>query len=595
MAENQVDKQVQYVVDEFKRYSDHWASRFEKASKIYDKWLGKAEKRSYDWQNAVHKPLMLEGEQTLTPRIFTALFPIEAPVDVQVEGSSDPQAGIVIKGGIGHYFKVANVQGHMYPAVGQATLFGTGYAETGSWLVKRQWLKNDKDKWNYVIVETRPDAKFVSFFEIFPNPDKLYMWDGLPLIRRRFVDAEYLKRLAEDKTHKFDNLAKALKTQCPITKDSVVYGADGKPLQVRKRDQYEVLEYWGPWDESYKDDKGEAKTRNARPYWIMVVNREVKIRDIANPYNHQIPPFIKLKLFEDLMPNWFGVGIGEIGYSSQQRVNKIINQRLDNVDLCLNKQGVYDGNDTLLNTKQLQVSKPGKWHRVQDVDRSMKPWDFGDVTASSYNEEKIASDDFRQATGATVPLQPGEKEQQHRTAMGIQLLQGAAGMRFKPIIRMMERDGVQQTAQFFYSNLHQFMTKPQWIQLTGESGAKHPQGFMLRPEHLQAKVHFIPTGMSETLSKELEVGQLLRWKEITMSDRTVNRVPINRRLGELMGIRDLDKMIIEQPSPDMGEGALDQEMQETIRQRIQEGASPEMIKNELLGPPQRQSITTGGG
>lgn len=586
-----LDEMVDFVVEEFKRYENFHKPTFERAERIYNAWKGKPPKRDFDWQNAVHKPLMIEGEQTITPRLFSALFPDSAPIDCRVEGETPKEAGVIIKNAIGHYFRVANVQGHMYPTLGQTTLYGTGYAEAGSWLHRNGWIIDSETRERvYTNIEARPDMKFVSFFEMFPNPDKIYMWDGLPLIRRRYVDAETLKMMSENPRFSFKNLAEALKSRPKEQNATIDIVAGNAP-----RKHYEVLEYWGPWSDIYKEASGKETPRKAVPYWIIIVNRQVKIRAIPNPYNHQSPPFIKTKLFEDVKPNWFGVGIGEVGLSPQDRVNKLINQRLDNVDLVLNKQGLIDANDTQINVRSLQVSKPGKWHKVGDINTSLKPFEFQDVTTSAYQEEKLATDDFHKATGATVPLQPNEKSEQHRTAMGIQLLQGAAGERFKPILRMLELDGIQKIAEFFFSNLHQFMSKEQWIEVAGLKGQDMPIQFLLKPEHLQAKVKFMPTGISETLNKELQIGQLLRYKEITMNDPTVNRMEINKRIAELFGFKELEKLLIQQPPPNMTPGSLPPEMQEHIRQRIAEGASPEQVKGELLGPQPKMAATTGGG
>ena len=140
MAEElKINPMVDYATKEFEKYERHHAPRFAKAEKIYNAWIGKVPSKSYDWQNQVHVPLMIEAEQTLTPRIYTALFPNDAPVDVRVVGATDPYHGIILKHGLQHYFRVGNVQGHMLPAVSQATLFGTGYAEAGSWLTRRGW------------------------------------------------------------------------------------------------------------------------------------------------------------------------------------------------------------------------------------------------------------------------------------------------------------------------------------------------------------------------------------------------------------------------------------------------------------------------
>jgi len=111
------------------------------------------------------------------------------------------------------------------------------------------------------------------------------------------------------------------------------------------------------------------------------------VRGIPNPYNFQHPPYAKFTLFSESKPCWFGVGIGTVGKPTQERLNKIINQRLDNVDLVLNKQGFYNGNDPLINVKKLQVSAPGTWRKVSDTVSSVRWMDTPDVTASAYRKK----------------------------------------------------------------------------------------------------------------------------------------------------------------------------------------------------------------
>lgn len=569
------DPMVEYVVKEFERYEKFHADRFEKDRKTYRQWKNEPPGRAYDWQNQVVVPLVVEAEQTITPRLFTALFPTDAPVDVHVEGDAPEDQGIRIKGIVQHHFRVSDVQGKALPMLTQTTLFGTGYTESGTWKLRKGWVYDtDTELRRYSVVESKPDCKFVNYFEMFPHPAKLEIGDGLPIIRRRFIDAEKLKSYIEDPRFKSQKLKEALDSEIIRTDEDKKNYTPGK-----KGEEYEVLEYWGPWDESYKEDT-EVKTRKAVPYWIIVVNRRVLLRGIPNPYNHQIEPYTKVKLFESPMPDWFGVGIGSIGTSTQERVNKIVNQRLDNVDLILNKQGCYNGNDTLINTKKLQVSKPGQWHKVSDTVTSLRWMDTPEVTASSYKEEEIAKQDYREATGATAHLMP-ESGSEHRTAMGIHLLQGAAGMRFRPVLRKMEIDFIQKLAMFFFSNLNQFMTSSEWVMITGKQGEVKP--IEITPEQLRAKVFFIPTGISETLNKEVQVGQLMRFKELTMDDPTVNRQEINRRLAELMGFKDVQRLLT--PMQQGGPAGLDPAMKQKIDQRRAEGATPEQIKAELLGPP----------
>jgi hypothetical protein len=574
------DVMVEYVVKEFERYHRHRRARFEKAKTFYEQWASNPPAPRESWQNAVSVPVMVEAEQTITPRLFTALFPTDAPIDVHVSGDAEEQQGLMIKSIIQHYFRVCDAQGEGLPALTQATLFGTGYIEGGSWLVKYGWIYNEQTETReYSLIESRPDAKFVDYFEIFPHPAKIKVSDPFPLIRRRYVGAETLKGLVDDERFESGKLKEALDSELVLSADL--------DYQPKKNEEYELLEYWGPWDESYKDENGEAKTRKAVPYWIMVVNRKVKIRAIPNPYNHQTAPFCKFKLFEDAKPSWDGIGIGQIGKATKDRLDKIVNQRLDNVDLVLNRQGFYNANDTNINTKKLQISKPGQWHKVSDTISSIRWMDTPDVTQSSYKEEELAKQDFREATGATAHLMP-EAGSEHRTAMGIQMLQGAAGMRFRPVLRKLEIDFIQQLAMFFFSNLKQFMTTPEWVIVTGKNGEQEP--IQITPQQLQAKVMFVPTGISETLNKEIQVSQLLRFKEITAKDPTINRAEINKRIAELMGFKDVSRLLTPPMQSGGAGGVLDEETKMKMKQRLAEGATPEQIKAEFMGPPPQEGM-----
>jgi len=381
---------VQYVVDEYEMYEKVHRSKMDVAKEIYTHWNNEKVPKGQDWQNQVPVPLMIEAEQTISPRIFAALFPTDTPIDVKVEGDTEAETGIKLKTLLANKFKAAGVQKESIPMLGQTTLYGTGYCEAGTWKVTRKWIDTPEQGRQYVITESRPDAKWVNFFEIYPHPAKMEIGDGLPLIRRRFIDEGLLKDLAGDK-YDFKNLKEALDSTSPVGESTKYLKPSGDEYyESFKKNEYEVLEYWGGWDESYKVGD-EIKKRKSVPYWIIVINRSILVRGIPNPYNHQMEPYCKTKLFTDLKPSWFGVGIGQAGLPSQSRANKIVNQRLNNVDLILNKQGVYNINDPAINLSKLKTTRPGQWNPVSDVNASIKWMDIPDVTSSSYEEEKIAN------------------------------------------------------------------------------------------------------------------------------------------------------------------------------------------------------------
>lgn len=581
------DPMVDFVVEEFQRYESALGDRMSKAEQIYKMWAVEPPTRDFSWQNAVRVPITFETEQTITPRIFSALFPNDAPLDMIIEDNSPVEQGLRVKALLQRDFRLANVQAAFYPTTSDCTLLGTGYGEA-SWLVKKNWMVGEggTDR-TYMISEMRNSCDYVSFFEMYPHPNKAEMEDGLGIIRRRFCDSEYLKTLAENPFFDFQSLAAALQTDSVTSKPSMLHGSDGKPI-MKKTDEYEILEYWGPYNQTLEKD-GKVTTKKSVPHWIIVVNRQIKVRGIPNPYNHQTPPYFKIKLFNDPKNRWFGVGTGVVGYPTQDRLDKIVNQRLDNVDLIINKQGCYNGNDPLINVRRLEESRPGRWHKVSDTQLSIKWMDVPDVTASSYQEEAIAKQDYREATGASDALIPSNSKDQHRTAQGMQLMQGAAGIRYKPILALMEKTGIQRIAQIFMENDRQFMSTPQWATLTAPDGIKQP--ILVSPLELNARIRFAPTGISETANKDIQIQQLLRFKELTAQDPTVNRAEINRRIAELFGFKDIDKMLA---PPERAVGSLTPDMQAQIRQRLAEGASPDQIKSELLGPKPMNQVATPG-
>jgi len=78
MAETPEEKEklhVDYLVGEFLKYENHHRARFKEAREIMDNWDCVPPPADEDWMNQVPSPATLEAEQTITPRMFTALFP----------------------------------------------------------------------------------------------------------------------------------------------------------------------------------------------------------------------------------------------------------------------------------------------------------------------------------------------------------------------------------------------------------------------------------------------------------------------------------------------------------------------------------------
>ena len=138
------DPMVVFVEKEFERFEKAHKDRFEEAKEIIEQWENKPPQKSYDWMNAVHVPITFASEQTITPRVFAAIFPTDTPIDVVVYGDqTTEEQGIKIKTALQHNFKQANVQNECLTPLTQNTLLGTGYVET-PYLYRKGWVIDPK-------------------------------------------------------------------------------------------------------------------------------------------------------------------------------------------------------------------------------------------------------------------------------------------------------------------------------------------------------------------------------------------------------------------------------------------------------------------
>ena len=87
---------------------------------------------------------------------------------------------------------------------------------------------------------------------------------------------------------------------------------------------------------------------------------------------------------------------------------------------------------------------------------------------------------------------------------------------------------------------------------------------------------------------------MLRFKELTVQDPTINRVEINKRIAEIMGFKDLDKLFVPK-APTYANIGMNPDSQQTIQQRLAEGATPQQIKLEMLGPRPQGGAPGGQG
>jgi hypothetical protein len=565
------------VWNQFIRSRDFYSDEHHNIEKWDKYWESSPDvvKVSEDWEERIHVPMTFDAEQVLTPRVHSVITATNPPFDVVGVEQQDEKSAIPIKHLIGHQFELSKFETKSIAYIRQAAIRGTTIAEV-FWHRKERYLTtNEMEEVDEVVedpitkkdivvattlqkmkrtkmttVKNHADFEVWSVLDAFPDPDAIDFDDDLPFIRRQKISIDKLKewnKVAEDLgMDTFDYLNELEKE---ILEKSKV---TGKELTQAQMNIY-LLHYYGLVDLSSYGVEVEGKLEGKSvPAWITVgytdeddesIEGKYVMRAIRNPYWHGRPPFVKSVWTTKKMPSFFGVGIAEAGQSSADRINKIVNMRMDNIKRIINKRFYYNINDTYLDMNAAESGEPGRGIGMSDINASMKWEDTPDVTQSSYLEEQQAKDDFRQATGAVAAISPGKKGEQHQTVRGMMLLQGQAGERLKIISTNIEETFNKQLAQMYFELIKQYMNEEEVFDIVNEEGAIVVQ--TVTPEEVLRKVNFRTTGVTEVVNREMQINQLMQFKQYTLEDITINKAEINKRIAILFGFKDLDKLIRE--------------------------------------------------
>jgi hypothetical protein len=187
-------------------------------------------------------------------------------------------------------------------------MYGTSYFFV-DWKVRYAWvwervLKNESttdpetgvtfpsteyvDKKSYKIVERRPEITFLDILDVFPAQDYPTVDDQPGIFIRRFVNKDEFEARTKGDTPYFAN--------GNLVKDSGTSDKFQETRQWRKSargetstvssTQIELIEYWGPYDLDGSGRPCECQ--------IVIANRQVVVRAVANPYYHQKGPLVKV-------------------------------------------------------------------------------------------------------------------------------------------------------------------------------------------------------------------------------------------------------------------------------------------------------------
>ena len=335
----------------------------------------------------------------------------------------------------------------------------------GTGIAKVFWYRNDDKEYN------DPQLELVDLMDFFPDPKATDIDSGDFVIHRTVVAKSFLKgQKSPDGKELYRNLEQLdesfnaidSSSQFTFSNKSMTVGeidaqrSLGSPYRQSVSSQIELLEYWGV--NPNEDDKE----------WIFTIaNRKVLIRNQKNPFKGR-RPFIKMHV-DPINHEFYGKGVIEPIEHLQLELNDIRNQRMDNVNLILNRMWqVVRG----ANVDEVElVSRPGAVI-FSDVPNGVTPIITQDVTQSAYQEEALVKQDANNAVGVSDIIQgqlrsadesvPGQVL--NKTATGASIAVQQAGSRFKYYLQNIE-DALRELGLILYEYNQQFLDEEKIIRI----------------------------------------------------------------------------------------------------------------------------------
>lgn len=319
----------------------------------------------------------------------------------------------------------------------------------------------------------------------------------------------------------------------------------------------EIIEYWD------------------KEYIYTVGGRRILLKKEENPFKGFLP-FIMGK-YIPVQHELYGIGIPEVCESLQLELNAIRNQRMDNVNLILNR--MFIANKYADIDFDSLVSYPGNVILSSDVN-AIKPLITPDVTKSAYLEENIVKADMDMVSG-DYAYSRGEPPIRKETATTVVRLQQASNIRFDAIVKFIEFTVLRQIAKMFIRLNYSFLSPDDFATIVGpeEYMQKNGDAFYAQSiDEILKQYHFQPMGSSVTAIKEIRVQQIMQAYQILHNDPLINQYKLRELLLDALEIKNKSELLInpqnlQTPGMDLSQ-LMGQEQSKLLPQTVSEGVKP---------------------
>ena len=513
---------------------------------IYSLYMSGNRSTTTPTRSKIYVPIAFQLIEIATPKLISFMSSNDTIFDVTPDDVKDADIAENIRRLVSDQLTKANFTDTYENFVKQLLLYGTSYLYvdykvTWDWVWERVPVKKItvdafginheeityEDQKNYKVTERRPNITFLDVLDVFPQQDHAKVEDQYPgICVRRFMDRKEFERLCDQPQPYFGNKDRvlALGTSNKFQQSRQFRKVARGEVATHTPTDIELLEWWMRYDLDGDGIDEECQ--------IIIANRQIVVRAIANPYYHQKRPVIKVN-FCKVPGEWYGIGLIEPVMSLINQLTTIRRQRLDNITLILNRMWKVRATADIDPTKL--IATPNGVILVDNMDDVM-PLEVQDVTASSYQDaNQIMGDIF----AATVPqaLTGSIDDMKGTGSVGVGAVRANIAQaleKFATAAKAIEDEGIKKVLDLCYSLDLQYLNSDELIRAF--YGKLFPEPLLVTPAMIRANITFRMTVLSEMVNTDVKIAQSQAFYTLANQQMTADtNQRILRHIWGLMG------------------------------------------------------------
>ena len=451
-------------------------------------------------------------------------------------------------------------------AIFESALLGTGVIKGPFNFYKRvhNWQSDESGSRSYQPYEkVVPRIEPVSAWDFHPDPSATSIDDAEYVIERHRFNRQQLRALIKrphfDAASIEEAIAKGPNYEDKYYEDTI---REDESQANYQENRYEVLEYWGVLDAKFASEVGMSVPSDMSEFDQLQINAWVcgpfVLRCVLNPFTPARIPYHAFP-FEINPYQLWGVGVAENMEDAQMLMNGHMRMAIDNLALAGNL--VFDVDEASLVPGQNMDIFPGKIFRRQSgvTGTAINGLKFPNTAPENIQMYQISRQLADEETGIPSIMhgQTGVTGT-GRTAAGLSMLMGSAGLSMKTIIK----------------NIDDHLLKP-----LGESYFQWNMQFNKDVEDVKGDLEIKPRGVSAVMQKEVRTQRLTSLLQTVSNPLLAPFIKLPNLMRELAISQDIDPDSLVN---DVNEAKVYAQMLQGIMANAQQQAS------EAASPPDQQ-------